>query len=213
MIDDTRLQQFRDILQVVRWEFPGSHPVIGGGAIRDSYHGRPIKDVDVFMRKQDHETLNSELTRFIRPPMLVTHGYGSPDMHGAWDLVQAVAGYQVQLILADFENLEDLAGTFDIGLARATFDGQRVFYHPDFLEDSKNKELRIRRADNMFEKARSLKRIKRLAEKYPDFSTPDFEHCPVCAQPIIEFRNAASVREHQISGLCQQCQDSVFGKD
>ncbi|ATS93372.1 nucleotidyltransferase [Ralstonia phage DU_RP_I] len=213
MIDDTRLQEFREILDVVRWEFPGSHPVIGGGALRDSYHGRPIKDVDVFMRRRDHETLNSELTRFIRPPILVAHGYGRPDMHGAWDLTQSVAGYEVQLILADFENLEDLAGTFDLGIARATFDGDRLFLHPDFLQDSTDKVFRIRRADNLFERERSLKRIKRLAEKYPDFSTPDFEHCPVCAQPIIEFRDAGSVREHQISGLCQQCQYVVFDKD
>ncbi|WEM05514.1 nucleotidyltransferase [Ralstonia phage BOESR1] len=171
MIDETRLGHFRDILNVVRWEFPGSHPVIGGGALRDSYHDRPIKDVDVFLRAQDHETLDSELTKYIRPPIIVQHGYGRADMHGAWDFLQEIHGYQVQLILADFNDLYDLAHTFDIGLARATFDGDTLYLSDEFKQDSADKVLRIRRADNEFELERSLKRIARLSQKYPDFTT------------------------------------------
>lgn len=170
MIDETQLDRFRDILDVIRWEFPGSHPVIGGGALRDSYHGRPIKDVDVFLRAQDHETLDSEITRHIRPPIIVQHGYGRADMHGAWDLVQQIAGYDVQLILADFDNLYDLAHTFDIGLARATFDGKTLYLSDEFLEDSRDRVLRIRRADNRYERERSIKRIARLSQKYPEFT-------------------------------------------
>ena len=37
--------------------------------------------------------------------------------------------------------------------------------------------------------------------------------CPTCGGEISEFRNAASRREFGISGLCQECQDSVFGAD
>lgn len=32
-----------------------------------------------------------------------------------------------------------------------------------------------------------------------------------CGSPVREFRDALSEREFQISGLCQDCQDSVFG--
>lgn len=35
--------------------------------------------------------------------------------------------------------------------------------------------------------------------------------CPTCAQPVGEFRNALSRKEFSISGMCQRCQDSVFG--
>ena len=42
------------------------------------------------------------------------------------------------------------------------------------------------------------------------------EHkCPFCRQPIVpdlEFRDALSHREYTISGLCQKCQDRMFGK-
>lgn len=40
------------------------------------------------------------------------------------------------------------------------------------------------------------------------------EHkCPVCKGPAEEFRNAVSKREYEVSGMCQKCQDSVFGAD
>lgn len=34
--------------------------------------------------------------------------------------------------------------------------------------------------------------------------------CPICGQPITEFRDALSHKEFQISGMCQECQDLVF---
>ena len=39
--------------------------------------------------------------------------------------------------------------------------------------------------------------------------------CPTCNEPIdlTAFRNPISQKEFGISGLCQKCQDSVFGKD
>lgn len=42
------------------------------------------------------------------------------------------------------------------------------------------------------------------------------EHrCPICTDTIDfqAFRNDISRREYMISGLCQKCQDSVFGED
>lgn len=41
----------------------------------------------------------------------------------------------------------------------------------------------------------------------------DEEKCPTCREPVGEFRNPISKREYEISGMCQKCQDSVFGKD
>jgi hypothetical protein len=38
--------------------------------------------------------------------------------------------------------------------------------------------------------------------------------CSCCSKPIYQqdFRDVLSVREYNISGLCQQCQDFVFGE-
>lgn len=35
--------------------------------------------------------------------------------------------------------------------------------------------------------------------------------CTMCREPIGTFRNELSEREYGISGLCQKCQDEIFG--
>jgi hypothetical protein len=35
--------------------------------------------------------------------------------------------------------------------------------------------------------------------------------CTICAGPAIKFRDRISQKEYTISGMCQTCQDSVFG--
>jgi RNase P subunit RPR2 len=35
--------------------------------------------------------------------------------------------------------------------------------------------------------------------------------CPFCHKPAVEFRDTVSKRENEITGLCQQCQDEMFG--
>ena len=37
--------------------------------------------------------------------------------------------------------------------------------------------------------------------------------CPICGDEVTEVRDEVSQREYRISGLCQSCQDSVFGAD
>ncbi len=37
--------------------------------------------------------------------------------------------------------------------------------------------------------------------------------CPTCSEPVVSFRDEPSAREFGISGMCQSCQDSVFGVD
>lgn len=40
--------------------------------------------------------------------------------------------------------------------------------------------------------------------------------CPQCGEkidPVDGFRDGLSMKEYMISGLCQSCQDSIFGDD
>lgn len=39
--------------------------------------------------------------------------------------------------------------------------------------------------------------------------------CATCGKPVtrLSFRNELSLKEYRISGMCQTCQDSVFGED
>jgi len=36
-------------------------------------------------------------------------------------------------------------------------------------------------------------------------------NCPLCHSKITKFRDELSKREYYISGMCQHCQDSIFG--
>ena len=57
----------------------------------------------------------------------------------------------------------------------------------------------------------------------PDLSKPVFElfpekadrvirsQCVTCAEPVGDFTDALSKKEYSISGMCQTCQDKVFG--
>ena len=37
------------------------------------------------------------------------------------------------------------------------------------------------------------------------------KECMTCSEPATEFRDDVSEREYQISGMCQDCQDKIFG--
>jgi len=37
--------------------------------------------------------------------------------------------------------------------------------------------------------------------------------CVTCGGPVSEFRNELSRKEYGISGMCQNCQDEIFGVD
>ena len=37
--------------------------------------------------------------------------------------------------------------------------------------------------------------------------------CPICKAEIKGFRDPLSIKEYRISGLCQACQDEMFGTD
>lgn len=48
---------------------------------------------------------------------------------------------------------------------------------------------------------------------FPGTKAAIAEHkCPLCKKAIGPFRDILSHKEYSISGLCQDCQDSIFGK-
>lgn len=42
-------------------------------------------------------------------------------------------------------------------------------------------------------------------------TTIESQKCMTCDSPNMQFRDALSRQEYAISGMCQNCQDSVFG--
>lgn len=42
-------------------------------------------------------------------------------------------------------------------------------------------------------------------------ATIEANECVMCDNPNMNFRNGRSAHEYRISGLCQNCQDEIFG--
>jgi len=62
------------------------------------------------------------------------------------------------------------------------------------------------------------KRIQELSKRpfakiFPDaINDIKNEICPVCKKSVFPFRDIQAVKEYDISGMCQECQDKIFGK-
>lgn len=52
-----------------------------------------------------------------------------------------------------------------------------------------------------------------LQENFGRTTAIQADLCVSCGKPADQFRNSLSAKEYRISGLCQACQDSVFGVD
>lgn len=54
----------------------------------------------------------------------------------------------------------------------------------------------------------------KLAEVLFGTPQPDKPYCAfACAEPNVQFKDELSRKEYRISGICQSCQDKVFGGD
>lgn len=52
-----------------------------------------------------------------------------------------------------------------------------------------------------------------LRNIFPSRKNMDENKCVICFQPALHFRDQLSAKEYSISGLCQECQDKVFGAE
>jgi len=67
-----------------------------------------------------------------------------------------------------------------------------------------------------------MKRSKNLQNFIDDFAKVSFGHtqtdainqsvCVMCGRSVILFRDTLSKKEYSISGMCQKCQDEIFGR-
>lgn len=58
---------------------------------------------------------------------------------------------------------------------------------------------------------RLLDKVAKYAFGRPRKETIQQSKCVTCGKPATEFRDALSRKEYTISGMCQECQNSVFG--
>ena len=70
----------------------------------------------------------------------------------------------------------------------------------------------IKHEDVWASKERSMKNVSHAIAVTMGWDGVD-HHCRVCNSSVTGFRDKLSEDEYYISGMCQSCQDDVFGTD
>jgi hypothetical protein len=160
-------------IQVLRPE-----AVIGGGCLRDLDNGRPVKDIDIFVRgsKAEHlESLHQALSdgdqfhvEEIDSDNWYPVGDGN-DVVGFFEMRLYVDDPPIQIIMVDFD-CSLIVERFDYGICRIAFDGVTLIKSPEYLLDQANEVFKLRRSRDENQLAASVHRYARLVQKYPGWT-------------------------------------------
>ncbi len=180
-----------DVLVMVQHAFPGA--IIAGGALRDLYHDKPIKDVDVFipffgepdlddikialqavkdtLDKQDDIEIDDVFGMMLRVDenvqLIAASWYGQSDLER--DVV-AVFSATIKGTKFDFvfmrQMKEHMLPSFDINICQIGYDANTWFTTNDFDSGVRDKTLRVM---NVNRNDRNAKRLARVSEKYPEY--------------------------------------------
>ena len=205
MLKDEIPQEWRNVLRVTQ-EDGGREAVIAGGALRDLFNKRAVKDVDIFLRSRGGPWRNKRLLEgiFKRAGLHVKKKFVGLDDYGltvykqfpppktgaftrdtgtaypetigtaeSWEITAGPRGTVYNFIFLDGplsrqlaeESPKALMETFDIGLCRIAFDGEKVIRTEEYKKDAREKTITLLQAN-----ASSQEHLHRIAEKYPDFA-------------------------------------------
>jgi hypothetical protein len=187
-----KLTDLQKIVCALREFAPGC--IIGGGAVRDTLLGRPVKDIDVFVQADPAD---------LRLPM-IQQALGSLGFSEQWMIQQAlgslgfseqrvVTGEYPDALIADFlmpdghppiqvitlgRDPVDDVHHYDFGLSQCFVTPNGLFVTDKHTTDFLDRTITYTgSADTAIEaRRRSAKRLARLREKYSDFIFLNCEH-------------------------------------
>lgn len=160
-------------LDVLRRLHDGGHPeaFIGGGALRDLDNGKPVKDVDIFLRHIDRDTLNKLLPEM----MLAQPTTGNADeyeehfseIESVYEGTPADGGAPYNIIVCDgpcdspYQYMMHHLHRFDLGICRIGYRYGLVML-PDYTKDKADRTITI--VNNVRPEA-SMARAVRIRER------------------------------------------------
>lgn len=171
----------------------GIHAILAGGAPRDVYHQKPIRDYDIFFKEDPSLSTLIDFNKLTRDMVNIGWSYGSYESYSEqlnhctkiWDvdLISSTDG-SIQIIHLDCDPLTFVYDSFDIGLCQAfveyrpASDNFMMRYTPNFLKDSREHTLTIAAKDMTYEQYAYTcdVHIPRLKHKYPNFKVKTAPH-------------------------------------
>lgn len=158
--------QFEDYL-ASKW--PEGHAVLAGGALRDVYFGKEIKDVDIFVHSSHMPTISiAEMAE------IEARRDKYDALPVAWIGKDKFLSKDIEIIYVDHELFDEddteefphyILDRFDIGLCKIGYTPKAgVILHPQFILDREAKRITIRH-----ETIGCYEHAERVKKKYPDF--------------------------------------------
>ena len=161
-------------LKDIQKTFPDA--VIAGGCLRDLDLGRAPKDIDIFVPRTTHESVELYLSTFNKEDIL--RDFKSYGNFANKDVARVVTmthsqlkadGLNVELIAVDVDKT-NVMSRFDFGICQICYDGDLIKYTGHYLNDKIVKRFRLLRCDNQEQFDRSLRRWESIKSRYEDFT-------------------------------------------
>lgn len=166
--------EWSQVLCSVKEHFPRA--IIAGGALRDLWHNKPAKDVDIFIPVQEpiaddlYEIQMLQLDPYAEKIAASLYGQsgnaatpGFRNIYCIWRLNINGVIYEIIFIEDRGENIIDV---FDLSIAQIGYNGYDVEYTENFKRTVEDKVIRV---CNVNRSDRQTKRMERVLSKYPEY--------------------------------------------
>lgn len=177
-------QEWKDTLARIQQVFPGA--VIAGGCLRDLDHGKPIKDVDIFVPiYSTTDTILTDIDTTLKSlfpnetgddlfssdavSLLVQNDYERCNLRDEVLVVYTVntLPFDCDIIFVESDGKDDIFCTFDMSINMVQYDNDRLTYSPLYSHTKVTKIIKVMNHDSP---ERLERRIARLQEKYMGYT-------------------------------------------
>lgn len=148
-----------------------SKAVLAGGCLRDTEMGRPVKDLDIFVRDEINTNKIAAMFRAY-PEINIESSTSSDEWCDAAYIIKSNA-LPIPLNICHVAKAGatpyDRVQHFDFGICRISYDGIRVTRESAYQLDKDERRFRLLFAPNKESFDHSMRRYIRLLLKYPDW--------------------------------------------
>lgn len=171
--------EWRQVLHSVQERFPQAN--IAGGALRDLWHDKPAKDVDIFIPTAPEIAATDgfldgvfgrllELDPYLE--LIAASVYGqsgneaTPGFRNIYVIYRLnIQGVTYEVIFIE-DRGEDVIDVFDLSIAQIGYDGKSIRTTENFNRTIFDKVIRV---CNVNRSDRQTKRMERVLSKYPEY--------------------------------------------
>ena len=160
----------RDLLSKIKDVESSSFSIIAGGAARDEYLNKPVKDYDFYIPSTAYKDVCNILKGI--DASVPENSYPGEVISEVLNI--SYEGIPCQLIFSDLENADDfpqrVLNTFDYGICKIYYEGSSILVDSEeFNKDAKSKTMTLYRLDHISHLPKAITRFNYLNKKLGGF--------------------------------------------